>query len=143
MIGTAGNKAAAAELCARFTANDIPGVLALMTDDATWWIPGKPGTHPSVGKLPKEQITRLFYRMQKGLKNGLKMTVKGLVAEGDTVALEAESYGELLNGRVYNQQYHLLLEFRGGKICAVREYLDTQHVLAVWFAPEAEGTHAR
>ena len=128
------NKTIAKELCARFSANDIPGVLGLMTDDATWWIPGKPGTHPSVGKLPKEQITKLFYAMSKGLKNGLKMTVKGMVAEGDKVALEAESYGELKNGRIYNQQYHLLLEFRGGKISAVREYLDTQHVLNVWFS---------
>ena len=136
------NKAVAAELCARFSASDIPGVLALMTDDATWWIPGEPGTHPSVGQRSKAQITQLFYAMFKGLKNGLKMTIKGMIAEGDKVALEAESYGELKNGRTYNQHYHLLLEFRGGKISAVREYLDTQHVLAVWFAQEAEGVKA-
>jgi hypothetical protein len=38
---------------------------------------------------------------------------------------------------VYNQLYHFLLEFRGGKICAVREYLDTQHAHAVWFGQDA------
>jgi uncharacterized protein len=49
------------------------------------------------------------------------------------VALEVESDGELLNGRRYNQQYHFLLTVREGKISAVREYLDTQHVFATWF----------
>jgi ketosteroid isomerase-like protein len=62
------------------------------------------------------------------------MTLKGAVAEGDKLALEAESYGELTNGRIYNQHYHFLIEFRDGKICAVREYLDTQHAHAVWYA---------
>ena len=62
------------------------------------------------------------------------MTVKGTIAEGERVAMEAESYGELTNGRVYNQHYHFVFEFRDGKISAVREYLDTQHAHAVWFA---------
>jgi ketosteroid isomerase-like protein len=66
------------------------------------------------------------------LKGGLRMTVTNCIAEGDQVAVEAESYGELRNGRVYNNLYHLLLEIRGGKISTVREYYDTQHVHAVW-----------
>jgi hypothetical protein len=51
------------------------------------------------------------------------------------VALEVESYGKLKNGRIYNQQYHTLMVIRDGKISAVREYLDTQHVFEVWFKP--------
>jgi ketosteroid isomerase-like protein len=35
---------------------------------------------------------------------------------------------------MYNNQYHIRMRFRGGKIAEAREYLDTQHVLAVWFA---------
>ncbi|HEX9730514.1 MAG TPA: hypothetical protein VGG06_00830 [Thermoanaerobaculia bacterium] len=30
----------------------------------------------------------------------------------------------------------MLMEIRDGKISAVREYLDTQHALAVWFQPD-------
>ena len=58
------------------------------------------------------------------LPNGLKMTVKGLVCDGDKVAMEAESYDELRNGRVYNQEYHFLLTIRDGRIKEVREYND-------------------
>ena len=130
------NKATAAEFFARFSASDIPGALATMTDDATWLIPGKPELSPAAGLYQKDRITKLFYAMLKRLKSGLKMTPKGMVAEGDRVAVEVVSEGDLTNGRLYRQEYHMLMEFRGGKICAVREYLDTQHAHAVWIAPE-------
>ncbi len=130
------NKATAAEFFARFSASDIPGALATMTDDATWLIPGKPELSPAAGLYQKDRITKLFYTMLKQLKSGLKMTVKGMVAEGDRVAVEVVSEGDLKNGRQYRQEYHMLLEFRAGKVCAVREYLDTQHAHGVWIAPE-------
>lgn len=127
------NKHLAHQFIGRFTASDIAGALDLMTDDATWWIAGKPDQLPAAGLYNKEQIARLLYNMVSELPNGLKMTVKSLVAEGEKVAMEAESYGELRNGRVYNQEYHFLITIRDGRIKAVREYLDTQHVYATWF----------
>ena len=130
-MSTEQNKKVATELFARFTASDIAGVMATMIDDATWLIPGKPDLSPAAGLYTKEKISGLFHTMLKRLKTGLKMTVKSAIAEGDKVALEVESYGELTNGRVYNQHYHFLIEFRGGHICAVREYLDTQHAHSV------------
>ena len=132
-MSTEQNKKAAIELFARFTASDIDGVLATMTDDATWLIPGKPDASPAAGLYTKDKISDLFHTMLKRLKSGLKMTVKSAIAEGDKVALEVESHGELKNGQIYDQRYHFLIEFRGGKICAVREYLDTQHAHSVWF----------
>lgn len=136
-MSTEQNKKVATELFARFTASDIAGVMATMTDDATWLIPGKPDASPAAGLYTKEKISGLFHTMLGRLKSGLKMTVKSAIAEGDMVALEVESLGELKNGNVYNQHYHFLIEFRGGKICAVREYLDTQHAHSVWFQRSA------
>ena len=130
------NKRVATELFARFTASDIAGVLDTMTDDATWLIPGKPGSSPSAGLYDKRRIGRLFQAMLDRLKSGLTMTVSSAIAEGDKVALEARSHGELTNANVYQQEYHFLMECRDGKICAVREYLDTQHAHAVWFPPQ-------
>lgn len=129
------NKRIACEFFARFNANDIPGALDTMADDATWWIAGKKDSVPVAGVKSKEQIARVFYRMVNQLKDGLRMTVKSVTAEGDRVAVEVTSYGELKNGRVYEQEYHTLIEVRGGKISAVREYLDTQHVFEVWIRP--------
>jgi len=108
--------------------------MALMTDDATWRIPGKKELTPTAGVYTKERIGRLFRRMLDNLTGGLRMTVLSSIAEGDRVALEVTSSGDLKNGRLYRQEYHFIMEFRDGKISAVREYLDTQHAHAVWIA---------
>ena len=129
------NKATVRELFDRFSNSDIDGVMDLLTDDATWLIPGKPELFPTAGPYSKERIARLFHRMLSQLPGGLKFTLESVIGEGDKVAVEAESYGELSNGRVYNQHYHFLMECRDGKICAIREYLDTQHAFAVWIQP--------
>jgi ketosteroid isomerase-like protein len=129
------HKQIAAELFVRFNASDITGVLSLMADDATWRVPGKPELSPAAGVYDKERLGRLFQRMLARLEHGLKMTVLGMVADGDRVAIEVESSGDLRNGRQYRQQYHFLIEFRDGKIAAVREYLDTQHAFDVWMRP--------
>jgi uncharacterized protein len=121
----------------KFSQSDISGVMATMTDDATWTIPGTPEINPSAGLYSKEKITKLFYGMLKRLKGGLKMTPSAMVAEGDKVAVELISEGDLLNGRLYRQSYHMIMEFRDGKISAVREYLDTQHAYAVWMVPDS------
>jgi len=129
------NKQIAAELFTRFNASDIPGVLALMTEDVTWRIPGKPELSPAAGTYNKERIGKLFRRMLSQLESGLKMTVLSTVAEGDKVAVEVESSGDLKNGRKYRQQYHVAITLRDGKIASVREYLDTQHAFEVWMRP--------
>ena len=135
MSTTEQNKAAAFRFFERFSASDIPGALALMTDDSTWWIPGKKDRSPAAGLYSKEKIGRLFGRMLDALESGLAMTVVSCIAEGDSVALEVVSSGDLRNGRQYRQEYHMLLRYREGKIASVREYLDTQHANDVWSAP--------
>ena len=132
---TEDNKRSAVELFARFTASDIPGVLALVRDDVTWRVPGKPELSPVAGIYNKERLKRLFGRMLAQLEGGLQMTVLGLLAEGNDVAVEVESQGDLRNGRKYRQQYHFLITFRDGRIASVREYLDTHHAFDVWMRP--------
>jgi ketosteroid isomerase-like protein len=132
---TEDNKRSAVELFARFNASDIPGVLALMRDDVTWRVPGKPELSPVAGIYNKERLKRLFERMLAQLEGGLRMTVLGILAEGNDVAVEVESQGDLRNGRKYRQQYHFLITFRDGRIASVREYLDTHHAFDVWMRP--------
>ena len=143
---TEANKAIAFRFFERFTASDIPGALETMTDDATWWIPGKKERSPSAGLYQKDKIGRLFHRMVNALEGGLTMTVVSCIAEGDRAAFEVVSSGDLKNGRRYRQEYHMLLTFRDGRISSVREYLDTQHANDVWAAPlsaeELAGTGA-
>ena len=58
------------------------------------------------------------------------MEVKGVTAEGERVAVEAESFFELNDGRRYNNTYHFLFEFRDGRICCAKEYNDSGYAAA-------------
>lgn len=123
------NKRMAADFFACFEKADVAGLLDRLTDDATWWIGGKPELFDLAGTKTKAQMAELLGALVPATKNGLSVTPSAMVAEGNKVAVEAESYGEFLNGRVYNNFYHFLLEFRGDKIASVKEYLDTQHTV--------------
>jgi ketosteroid isomerase-like protein len=131
------NKRIIEELFARLSASDINGVMDLLADDATWRVPGKPERLPVAGVYDKNRLRRLFDRMLEQLESGLAMTVVDSIAEGDRVAVEVTSAGDLRNGRTYRQEYLFLMTVRGGKITAVREYLDTQHAHDVWLASDS------
>jgi len=126
------NKKIASEFAARLSANDMAGALDMIADDATWWIAGKPAQVPGAGVCTKEQVAGLFRRMAEQFPSGLRMTIKSMIAEGEKVAVELESYGELPNGRIYNNEYHMLLTIHGRKISAMREYHDTYHKVVTW-----------
>lgn len=125
------NKQLAADFFANFGRKDVQGALNMMTADATWWIGGKPALFPICGLKTKAQIADILNSLVPGSKDGLKITPKGMVAEGNKVACEAESFAILGNGRSYNNEYHFLLEIRDGKIASVKEYLDTMHTADV------------
>jgi uncharacterized protein len=128
------HKQIASSFCERFSAGDIQGVLDTLSDDVDYWILGRRDVIPSSGQRDKARITRVFNAMCERLEGNLRMTVKSAIAEGDRVAMEVESYGTLKNGRIYNNQYHMMMRIDGGKIVEVHEYLDTQHVLATWYS---------
>jgi ketosteroid isomerase-like protein len=110
-----------------FSAGEVDAVLALMADSATWWIAGMPDKFALAGTKTKTQVDELLQGLGTAMPKGLRLTSKGLTAEGNRVAAEAESYGETTTGKIYNNLYHFLFEVRDGKIQAVREYLDTMH----------------
>ena len=107
-----------------FSAGKTEAALGAMADTATWWIAGN---FPLSGTKTKKEFTEILSGLGSAMPEGLRITPKGLTAEGDRVAVEAESYGKHANGKVYQNQYHFLIEVRDGKIQAVREYLDTMH----------------
>jgi len=131
----AATKAVARAFIEAYDRNDITGALALLADDMTYWLAGKPEQLPSAGPRSKAQMARLFDRMGALQENGQRMRVLSCIAEGDIAALEVESAAQLKNGRQYRNQYHMRFQVREGRIQALSEYYDTAHVQAVWFQP--------
>jgi len=62
---------------------------------------------------------------------GLKFTAHSMVAEGDTVAIEATSSGKTFRGDQYSQEYHFVMRARDGLITEWKEYMDTEHARKV------------
>ena len=125
------NKKLVSEFFAHFKKKEVDQALAKMTDDATWWIGGKPDLFPLAGTKTKAEIGAILGELVPNTKDGLAITPKAMIAEGNKVACEAESLGVFPNGRTYNNEYHFLLEIRDGKIASVKEYLDTMHTADV------------
>jgi uncharacterized protein len=134
-MSTEGNVAIARRFYDCFTANDLDGVMATLADEARFRVPGKPDEFASGGWYDKTKIRRLFEFMLGRLKNGLPMEVISVMADGDRVAMEIVSDGELDNGRRYNNEYFVLFTIKDGRIREVREYNDTLHAYKVWLEP--------
>jgi len=127
------NKSIAARFFELLSSGNTADALNLLSDDATYWILGDPSVMPSAGPNSKTKMARIFGAMASQMSKGMRIAPKDMIAEGDQVAIEAESYGELDNGRVYNNRYHIRMTIRDGKITDAREYLDTWHVKQIWY----------
>lgn len=130
--GAETNKAIVARFFETFSTGNVPAIIDAMAPDGTWWVSGKldgmSGSYTAAGLAPLLEGANAGYKA-----HALRITPTGMVAEGDKVAVEAHGYAELLDGRVYDCQYHFLITIRGGKVGDVKEYMDTQHAKETFF----------
>ena len=108
----------------------------LLADDATWTI-----MTPSLGAEPLQGRRAIvdFFAAANGVfegGGGPAVTITRVVAEGDAVAVEASGTGPLVNGNTYDNRYHFAFDTRDGRVTAVREYMDSLHVVNVMPQPE-------
>lgn len=70
----------------------------------------------------REQFSKVPATMSSVLKSPIQLKIVDVTAEGDRVAVEAETDSEMLNGKRYNNAYHFVFKLRDGKFTEVREY---------------------
>lgn len=128
------NKEVVRQFLAKFGTGDADGLINSLTDDAVWWIGGKPGDLPQAGAKSKEAISAVLRGVGAKIPGGIAMHIRGMIGEEDKVAAEVEAHGEITNGRIYNNEYHFLFTIREGRIAGVREYHDTLHLKSVFAA---------
>ena len=97
---------------------------AFGTADLVWWAPGVGEMQDNLVGLSKLIATHFD-------ANGIELTIDGVTADGDRVAVEARSSGKLNSGAVYANTYHWLFVLREGKIAVIKEYNDTLHLNSV------------
>lgn len=92
----------------------------LLAEDPHWWIPG-------MGTVSRAQFEPFVSGFHELCATPPVMTIEGVTADGDRVAIEARCDAELVDGRRYANTYHFLLEFEEGKVKLAKEYNDSRH----------------
>ncbi|MGH7878775.1 MAG: nuclear transport factor 2 family protein [Candidatus Binataceae bacterium] len=123
-MGAEDNKKVVMGLFEAINSGNGPALMGLLADSATWWVLG---TFPLSGTKTKAQFGELMGSLGTKIDGGLRVTPLGVTAEGDRVAVEAESYAKMKNGKTYQNKYHFLFQVRDGKVHQVKEYIDTMH----------------
>jgi|GEM_PF-422447 len=120
-MGLAENKQVVRSYFAAINRGDEEAILALTTDDflfqtmaraPEWLLP----------KWRREDFAKVPATMSAMMKSPIQLSIVGMIAEGDKVAVEAETDSEMLNGKRYNNRYHFVFELHDGKMRELREY---------------------
>ena len=107
---------------------------AWLAPDVSTWILGY-GQWPLGGRHNLNSLKKIHAIVAERFPEGLQVDIKALTVEGPRVAVEAESYGVRIDGRIYRNQYHYLLVVRDGLITERREYMDTIHAKEMLCGP--------
>jgi len=119
------NKALVERFFAAMNAGDAAGIVDAYAEDGAVWTSGRTLISGTFSKtLIREASGRIFEAFPKGIR----FTILAMTAEGERVAVEAESHGEHVSGKLYTNQYHFLFEFRDGLVVRLKEYMDTERV---------------
>jgi uncharacterized protein len=122
------NKAIAAELIKALSTGDADAIARIVAEDCKWWVAG----FPRERNLTRQQMVNGSKRIiDTVLPKGFNMSVLGMTAEDDRVAVEAESKSNTVDGKLYNNFYHFLFVFRDGKVVLGREYTNPAHAIEV------------
>ena len=122
-MGIEDNKRTARRFFEHLSRGETKAVLDLYADDASVWTAGSLAFS---GRRSKQEVAPLMEGILGAFPQGLRFTIHGMTAEGNRVAVEAESHGHHASGKLYNNLYHFLLVVREGKVREFKEYLDTK-----------------
>lgn len=111
---------------ADISAGRFEDAAARLSPDVSTWILGE-GHWPLGGYHSLSSLKKIHTLVQERFPTGLKVMIKAITAQGERVAVEAETLGTRVDGKIYNNRYHFLVVVKDGLICERKEYLDTIH----------------
>ena len=113
-----------------FRRGDVKAAFANMTDDVSWWIPGL--IEPISGlRRGKPEIVAFLRWAATTFPEGFRSEVRGVYADDEAVILELVNRSTTATGKPYENEYCFVFEIEGGRIRAVREYVDTQKAVSI------------
>ncbi len=110
---------------AAFSRGDIPGLLALLSDNVEWVTPGS--GMPLAGTYRGHEGVANFFQKLAQETDILDFQPREFVAEGDRVLVVGWERGKIkATNRTFELDWIMAFTVRDGKVTQFREYTDTQ-----------------
>jgi len=122
------NKEVARQFIENMTNNNIAAIIESYDDDVKIYTMGN--TLIS-GVVNKTQAKEFAGQVLNAFPQGIRFVIHNLTAEGDRVAIEAESFANHVSGKYYNNKYHFFMRLKNGKVTELKEHMDTEMVTEV------------
>ncbi|MGH8226313.1 MAG: nuclear transport factor 2 family protein [Steroidobacteraceae bacterium] len=130
---TSPNERTVLEFFGALSNGDLAKVRTLLHEEATWTpqVQGVPGAGTHKGH---KGIVDEFLAPVRGLfaPGDPKVDITTIASNGPLVMLESRGVGRLSDGRPYSNLYAWAVEVHGGKITAIREYMDSHYVAGLF-----------
>jgi uncharacterized protein len=111
-------------------------LVAHMADDVRWVITGRSAWSQTwVGK--EAVVHNLFGLLRERIAGRIRIVPRRLVADGDTVVVEARGANTTRDGAFYDNSYCWVIRLQDGQIKELREYADTEFMTRALGAPLA------
>ena len=111
-------------------------LVAHMADDVRWVITGRSAWSQTwVGK--EAVVHNLFGLLRERIAGRIRIVPRRLVADGDTVVVEARGANTTRDGAFYDNSYCWVIRLQEGQIKELREYADTEFMTRALGAPLA------
>lgn len=116
-------------------AEDLPAADALLSVDATWAFQlGMPQAILRESRIwPAREAMRQIVSDMFGQfdPEGFSVEISRVIGDGNDVAIEYHASGRTFGGANYRNFYVTLLRVEDGKVCDVKPYNDTRHMLTM------------
>ena len=111
-------------------------LVAHLADDVRWVITGRSAWSQTwVGK--EAVVHNLFGLLRERIAGRIRIVPRRLVADGDTVVVEARGANTTRDGAFYDNSYCWVIRLQDGQIKELREYADTEFMTRALGAPLA------
>lgn len=97
------------------------------SQDSSYWISGEK-SWPLGGWRTTEDMNNTFSLLRERFPEGLKITIRSIVAEGSNVVVHLNNHATRLDGKIYDNEIVVLMKVENELIVEEREFLDTIHV---------------
>lgn len=132
----ADNKALVLDWVDALAKGDVERIVAKYHADLVYTVIGR---WPLAGTFGREHMAANAKDVFVVFPDGLEFRAHKLVADGDWVALDMESRGRHVSGKLYNNRYTYWIQIRDASFLRLEEHLDTQHAIDVLCTPSEGG----